>query len=219
MNKEFEDINAMLDTRSAELQKMKSDRMKQIKQAGAKYHEIEKKLDTVETAEEFVRLQKELKEQENLCCFLTSHKNREPKYNLTKAEHKEICEKVSTELESLRLEYAPKIAKALETVIAIADEYSEQAEFLENIQDKSTRLATNLSSNVWRVQDIADTVEDPLNYIHGFYRSYFPARATVCKAKKSLNAPFGKPTAWMDSETLKVYNYLLSQKQSNEAKS
>ncbi len=213
MKKEFTDIEQLLNDRAEELARMKNNRMAEIREAERKYHEIEKQIDNAETATDFVRLKDELKQQEDVCRFLTSHKNREPKYNLSKAEHKEISDKITKELEEMRAEYAPKIAKALEEVIAIADEYSEQCEYLEELNNKASMLATNHGANLWRVQEIENTVDDPMLYIHAFYRSYFPARANVCKAKKALNTSWGKTATWMDSETLTIYNYLKSIKE------
>lgn len=211
MKKEFEEISQLLDERASQLNELRSKRLLEIREADKKYNELQKALDNAETADDFVRLKKELKEQEDQCRFLSSHKNREPKYNLTKAEFKDIQNKIEKELEALRTEYAPQIAKALESVIELADQYSEQAEALEDIEDRASHLATGFGSHSWRLDMIAETVEDPLTYIHAFYRTYFPARANVNIAKSALKYSFRVKS--LNNETGPIYKYLLSLKE------
>ena len=211
MKKEFEEISQLLDQRASQLNELRNKRLLEIREADKKYNELQKALDNAETADDFVRLKKELKEQEDQCRFLSSHKNREPKYNLTKAEFNEIEKKITKELEALRTEYAPKIAKALESVIELADQYSDQAEALEDLSNRASHLARGFGSNSWRLNMIAETVEDPLTYIHAFYRGYFPARGNVNIAKSALKYPFR--AKGLNNEIGPIYQYLLSLKE------
>ena len=207
MNKEFEDIRTLLNARAEELNNMRSNRLKEIKEAEKKYMDLQKALDNAETAEEFIRIKDELKEQEEACRFLTSHKNREPKYNLAKAEYKEISGKISKGLEDLRTEYAPQIAKALEGVIEIATKYADEASCLESLEKDAGRLANGYNSNKWRVPEIENTVEDPLGYIHAFYRTFFNAWGNVKTAERAINNPFCAKS--LNNETMPIYTYLM----------
>lgn len=217
MKKEFEEISQLLDQRASELADKRSARITEIKNAEKKYMELQKSLDNAESAEDYIRIKKEIKEQEEACRFLTSHKNREPRLNLSKAEFKEISEKVNNETRSLMEEFAPKIAKALEAVIELADQYCDQAEALDSLLNRASILANGYPRNKYIVRDIQDTVEDPLTYIHSFYRGYFQSRENICIAKEAVKKG---PNSWgsrMNNETGPIYKYLMSLKAENPA--
>ena len=207
MNKEFEDIRTLLNARAEELNNMRSNRLKEIKEAEKKYMDLQKALDNAETAEDFIRIKGELKEQEEACRFLTSHKNREPKYNLAKAEYREISGKISKGLEELRTEYAPQIAKALEGVVEVATKYADEASCLEALESDASRLANGFSPNRCRLPEIENTVEDPLGYIHAFYRTFFYAWGNVKTAESAINNPFRARS--LNNETMPIYTYLM----------
>ena len=212
MIKILEDIKAKLDSKEAEVNERNRKFRESLKAAEKKNEELSRKLKEEEDPYEAQKILKELKDSQELYSFLIASKNKKflPGSDLSKAECKYIKETVNKELRKMQMEMAPKIAKEINKVVALLDEYCEQAEVIDDLSMRAGKLCYGVVSNTYDTWNITTAYEDPFNYYETFCRAYFNNRRTVNTLKNSLKSKFKNP--WINSDERKILNALKGEK-------
>ena len=126
---------------------------------------------------------------------------------LSRDEYKELLSELRSELSELQEEHAPKIEKKISELVAVMDSYSEEAEELQDLANRTHRLYTRTgTAPILETRDIHSKVISPFNWFKVLSVPYFIHREKILFVMKNpskfLRNGFVDPDLKMIAKTL-----------------
>ena len=136
--------------------------------------------------EEYHRISKEIEEKETSLKVLNRgfERFKEPGYFLPEDDYKTIIKDLRSQLEAVKKEHTPSIEKKLFELIEAMDSYSDEAEELQSLVDRATRLeGMNMNPPILEVRELPNKTAS-LYRIQDFSRAYFDRKDLIKTAKR-----------------------------------
>lgn len=169
----------------------------EYKNAVRKADTIEDDLKATEDIDEYKKLIAEKKENADFLDYLNTNKKNLNTPAISETESRSIQKELQTGIEDLQGEYIPKIEKEIEKVVALLDEYYQEADKLETLRDDCAKLLNGRPCSTYLASGIADKTKDPLCYSRHFITAYNQHRANVGRIARgvvnNLNNPWYNP--------------------------
>lgn len=207
MKSNIEEISKNLDAVRIDRDEKQSKLRNEFEAAKRKAIELEAALKEAEDPEEYKKLLNAKSENDNFIEFLKARNPNSFKPAITQTEYREINKTINLEVEKLQKEHAPKILKEVQKLVAMLDEYSDEAEAIESVRDKASLLYNNSHSSVYKTGEIKNMDIDPMFYFFHICREYFNHRSTIKRLKRAANKT-GFYNPWANAEEARIYKEL-----------
>lgn len=188
MKKAVDNIRARIEAREASKEEKLSSFRNGIKLTEAKIEAITAELEEVDDPEKYKSLSDELKEEKlSLNALQIGYKRSQADGSfLPKEDYKEILNGLQSELDSIQAEHAPKIDKKLSELIALMDEYADEADELQDLANRAHKLYSRGGNPIiLDIRALFTKSRSPLNWLQVFTLPYFEHRELIKQAKKN----------------------------------
>ena len=163
---------------------------------------IEEALKATDDIDEYKKLIAEKRENSDFLDYLNTNKKNLNTPAISGNERSSILKELQTGIEDLQDEYIPKIEKEIERLVAVLDEYYQEADKLEALRDDCEKLFNGRPCSTYLASGIVNKATDPLHYSHHFISAYNQHRANIGRISHGVINDMKNP--WYNPEEAEI---------------
>ena len=193
MKRNISNIESMIEEREAKKNSKFSSIINEKKNLESTLEALEVKLDETDDPTEYNRISDEIQNKKTALVLLKRSLERSQGigYFINEEEYKNTLKELRNELAALQSEHSPKIKKKILELIELLDDYSDEADYLQELADRTTSLySRNRNRTVLGRNDILTDDSSSLYPIYNFINPYFTHREKVLFVKKNPEKVF-----------------------------
>ena len=206
-----ETITARLDEIEKTRREKKAKFNSELVASKAKLANLDTALSEAEDPDEYKRILREKNEAETYIEFLERRtKTARPGDDVNHEEYKDIQSWLLAEVETAQKDYAPKIEKALSSLLNVLEEYYTKVNASETVRESACKVFLGHGLNGHKTNEVIKKMNDPLLYADHMLRAFFTHRQMVdfCYRKVTNPNPFINRSMYSTADEAKICNEL-----------